>query len=183
MWIFNSARRACAYFAFILPFEITKYVFQLLVNAQQSLVLLPLTNMRNNDYCAIVVAPTDPENAVCLYKYAAYALPYFFIFAIAAVVSGGCLYFVTEYEGSLNRTKAALLLSACVLSGLSCIFCTFIAAAQLVYYLFAGFFIGLWFQFGVFDWSLQTTRPEVLGMSLFIFNEIIEAFTCKSQNR
>ena len=151
-----------------------KYVSTTLINSQQSLVVLPLTNMMTNPYCVQVFTPTGNENAVCLYKYAAYGLPNFFIYgliAIAGAAATKCCISLTQ-GGSWFAFVAALF---AFLFALGTALCAFISAAFLVFYLFAGVFVGLWFQFGVFYWALQTSRPEFLSISLFIFGEVMWA--------
>ena len=61
-------------------------------------------------------------------------------------------------------------------------FSVFIAVAFLVYYLFAGVFVGLWFQFGTYQWSLQTSRPELLSIFLFIVADIMGAILNRRSN-
>lgn len=143
-----------------------KYIVTTLINCQQSLVLLPLTNMNTNDFCVQVITPTNNENAVCLYKYAAYGLPNFFIFGLYGVIGAGLTAACISGENIVTACLA-------VLFGLGAAFCAVIAAAFLAFYLFAGFFVGLWFQFGVYLWALQTSRPELLSVSLFIFVDIL----------
>jgi hypothetical protein len=153
---------------------VIKYILTTLINSQQSLVLLPLTNMNTNPYCVVIYTPTNDENAVCLYKYAAYALPQFFIYSLS-----GCFgYYLTSrcqnLIGNGSNCECMAGLAVCVFT-LATAFCAFMAAAYLVYYLFAGIAVGLWFQFGVYYWALQTSRPEFLSISLFIFGEIMWA--------
>ena len=51
-------------------------------------------------------------------------------------------------------------------------FCAFMSAANLVYYLFAGFFVGIWFQLGTIEFSGQILLPEALSLSIFLLNDI-----------
>jgi hypothetical protein len=143
-----------------------KYIITTLINCQQSLVLLPLTNMNTNDFCVQVITPTNNENAVCLYKYAAYGLPNFIIYGLYGVIGAGLTAVCISGENVVTLCLA-------VLFGLGTAFCAVISAAFLAFYLFAGFFVGLWFQFGVYIWALQTSRPELLSVSLFIFVDIL----------
>ncbi len=153
-----------------------KYIFTTLINCQQSLVLLPLTNMNTNDLCVQVITPTNDENAVCLYKYAAYALPNGIIYALYGLIGVGltatCLQAMNNSNGGNGQACAMFMV---FLFALGTAFCAFISVAFIVYYLFAGFFVGLWFQFGVYQWALQTSRPELLSVSLFIVADILWA--------
>jgi hypothetical protein len=74
-----------------------KYVITLLIGAQQSIILLPLTNITANPYCAVFNVPTDAQNAVCLYKYGVNAIPMFIYFLLAT--GGGA--FITMMAGFL----------------------------------------------------------------------------------
>eukprot|EP01035_Chromulina_nebulosa_P029357 gene29357-38898_t len=161
-----------------------KYIFTTLINCQQSLVLLPLTNMNTNDFCVEVITPTNDENAVCLYKYAAYALPNGIIYAFYAAIGAGItVLFVRAAESADTDNKCSLCLMFMIfLTGLGTAFCVFISVAFLVYYLFAGFFVGLWFQFGVYQWALQTSRPELLSVSLFIVADVLWAILNRGNN-
>eukprot|EP01036_Dinobryon_divergens_P037344 gene37344-48839_t len=158
-----------------------KYIITTLINCQQSLVLLPLTNMNTNDFCVQVFTPVYDETAVCLYKYATYALPNGIIYALYGVIGVYLLIFCGGFVESDERNGTAYT-KVC---GICCLlvwpitigtaFCAFISAAFLTYYFFAGFFLGLWFQFGVYYWTLQTSRPEFLSVSLFIVGDILWA--------
>jgi len=155
---------------------VIKYILTTLINSQQSLVILPLTNMSTNPYCVRIVTPTYDENAVCLYKYAAYALPDFFIYGLSAILGYFVFLVFASCGGDAEDGKCRcflMFLAFCAAVGTA--LCAFLAAAFLVYYLFAGIFVGLWFQYGVFYWALQTSRPEFLSISLFIFGEILWA--------
>ena len=122
--------------------------------------------MNTNDFCVQVITPTNNENAVCLYKYAAYGLPNFIIYGLYGVIGAGLTAVCISGENVVTLCLA-------VLFGLGTAFCAVISAAFLAFYLFAGFFVGLWFQFGVYIWALQTSRPELLSVSLFIFVDIL----------
>jgi hypothetical protein len=81
-------------------------------------------------------------------------------------------------EGMEERDKKGpyyFMMSLVLFAGLGTALCAFTSVAFLVYYLFAGFFVGLWFQFGAYYWSLQTSRPELLSVSLFIVADILRA--------
>ena len=157
---------------------VLKYIFTTLINCQQSLVLLPLTNMSTNDFCVEVFTPTNDENAVCLYKYAAYALPNGIIYALYGLIGAVLVVMLQrnmEAAASEDNSWGMCFMFFVFLIGVGTAFCAFISIAFLVYYLFAGFFVGLWFQFGAYQWSLQTSRPELLSMALFIVADIMGA--------
>ena len=160
-----------------------KYIFTTLINCQQSLVLLPLTNMNTNDFCVEVITPTNDENAVCLYKYAAYSLPNGIIYALYGAIGAFLTVVFFRAIDDMDGNKCVpFMMVLGFLTGVGTAFCVFISAAFLVFYLFAGFFVGLWFQFGVYQWALQTSRPELLSVSLFIVADILLAILNRGNN-
>lgn len=159
MWI--TIRKSYFYKALV------RYILTTLINCQQGLVLLPLTNMSTNQYCVQVVTPTSNEDAICLFKYAAYSLPYGIIYGLYTLV--GIMVMCLFRIGNIPCLCQILLLFVAI--GTS--YCAFYSAAFLAFYFFGGIAIGLWFQFGVYYWALQTSRPEFLSISLFIFCEIL----------
>jgi hypothetical protein len=157
-------------------FGLIKYVLSVLILSQQACVMLPLTNMVLNPYCVEIYTPTSDTNAVCLYVYAINAIPYTIYFSLATIAG----YFVTKYLSAISENEDKRsdkvqcfigFLAFC--AALGTIFCAFMALAFLVYYLFAGFFIGLWFVFGMLDIGYETLIPEGLGMSVFLVSEVI----------
>ena len=122
--------------------------------------------MSTNPYCVEVVTPTSNDEAICLFKYAAYALPNGIFFGLYTLVG---LIILRLFPADLPCLFQ--LLRVFVIIGIG--YCGFFSLAFLVFYIFGGIAIGLWFQFGVYYWALQNSRPEFLSVSLFIFCEIL----------
>ena len=117
-----------------------------------------------NPYCSVLQVPTDPANAVCLYKYAVHALPNFFYFLFGAI-GGYVLAYAVFFVGFAIAA-----------------FCAFISASFLTYYIFAGFFIGAWFQFGSMNFSMQFFIPEGLSIIIFFIGDVLSYFD-ENENR
>lgn len=61
-------------------------------------------------------------------------------------------------------------------------YCIFIMLSFFVYYVFAGFAVGVWFQFGNVYYSGQYLVPEALGVSVFVVIAIVDAITGNAVN-
>eukprot|EP00961_Rhodomonas_salina_P080144 1077673-Rhodomonas_salina.1 len=106
--------------------------FAIVIESQQSLVMLPLTNLRPNAFCAHLTVPTTEKYAMCLHQYAVLGLPYGLVFLIFTGIAGAC----ASGTGPVSVFGAA-----------AGVFCGFFCLAFLIMWFFAGFVVGVWFTF------------------------------------
>lgn len=143
-----------------------KYVIALIVSSQQFCVLMLLTNVQANDYCAYFVTPTSIKTTLCLYLYGVYSLPWSIIFAICTV-AGCAVAAALAQAGNWIAIIGAL-------AGIGALFCGIHAIALLGFWLFAGVGVGVWFQFASLEVSLRFIVVESLSVLVYLINDILE---------
>ena len=152
-----------------------KYIVEVFITSQQFCVLMLLTNVNANQYCAYFVTPASAEYSLCLYEYGVHALPWGIIFGLCAI--GG--YFVCKFlQHMVDESKTdnerlfwQLLLLVAVLSELYCIF---MSIAFFVYWLFAGFVIGVWYAFAEFAFTVAYVISQISGTAIYVINDMVE---------
>mmetsp|Transcript_4838 Transcript_4838/g.11451 ORF Transcript_4838/g.11451 Transcript_4838/m.11451 type:complete len:1099 (-) Transcript_4838:28-3324(-) len=120
---------------------------------QQILSMFPLTSMELSPYCAVMNVPGKSLTAMCLYKSYVMAIPLFFIGvagSIFATCIGGPACAASDDadcgEGGIGAGCCGCLLGCIAVAWV--IVCFILVVGGLLYYLFVGFAIGLWWTFG-----------------------------------
>jgi hypothetical protein len=126
----------------------------------------------------VLQVPTDPANAVCLYKYAVNAIPNFFYFLFPTIFG----YYILAGICRSSDIEGGWMLCIVFCVAAATAVCAFISASFLTYYIFAGFFIGAWFQFGSMNFSMQFFIPEGLSIIIFFIGDVLSYFD-ENENR
>ncbi len=147
-----------------------KYIVTLIISSQQFCVMMLLTNVQANDYCGYFVTPASLSKTICLYQYGVYSLPWAIIFGICTALSGLLVY--AFIGGGGNAFTAFLAFCAVAAFG----FCAIHFVSLLAYWLFAGFGVGVWFQFASLETSMRFIVVEALSFMVFIINDLLDLF-------
>jgi hypothetical protein len=142
-----------------------QYLLIPFIQSQQFCVLMLLTNVTANDYCAQFIVPTSQRNAICLYQYGVHALPWGLIMLICTVVG------VLLAEGFAAMGGYAYI-GALICAGLAA-FCGVHAVGLLAFWLFAGFGVGLWFQFASLAVTARYVAVELLSISALVISDVL----------
>jgi hypothetical protein len=157
-------------------------IVPLIIQSQQFCVLMLLTNVTANDYCAHFVVPTQLHHAICLYEFGVHSLPWGIIFAVATVIA----FLMGNSAVEANRGNENGCLGGIIALILLCIagFCFVHAVGLLAYWFFAGFGVGLWFEFASMDLTWRFVVMEGLSVVALITNDVLEilAPTVSSMN-
>lgn len=149
--------------------KLTKYVFTLTLLSQQALVLLPLTAISANDFCLVVNVPTSVLHAVCLYKYAVWAIPILLIHIPIGLLAYGVA------RGETGEGWAGVLVKCLFI--LAFVYCFIVTLVYAVYYLFAGFALGVWFELSQWNFTRRILVPQFLSIGLFFYNDFLNSIS------
>ena len=165
-------------------------VYCLILSCQQALCLLPLTSLEANPFCAYLQVPLSQQESICLYKWAAGAIPCGLPLLLASALSFlfglGCVNFCGESNGS-NEDKSAgrvfILIGICI--ALASLVIGGVGACLLIIWLFAGVPLGIWFRIaGIQSSILQQGHLMIEGVAVlvpyisFFILDVIESFFC-----
>lgn len=116
--------------------------FEFVLNLHQFLILLPLTAVLPNEYCAIVQVPVSTERAICLFKIAAAMLPY----GIPSVFGGCCILYVAYLIGKSGRkTDNVVYYLLSFIIGVAGLYFFATGLCMVIFWVFGGIFIGMWY--------------------------------------
>ena len=133
----------------------------------------------NNYSCSLY---TRLNHAICLYKYAVYCIPYAIYFALASAFGIGVLLLLHRVSiKDRPEVVAVLLLFITIVMFFGTLFCIFLFLSFFVYYIFAGFIVGLWFQLGNLNFSWQILVPEWMGLSVIIVDSLLRCIAGQQQ--
>jgi Na+-transporting methylmalonyl-CoA/oxaloacetate decarboxylase gamma subunit len=156
------------------PVHSLQWIIVVLIQSQQFCVLMLLTNVIANDYCAQLIVPTSIRKAICLYQIGVHALPWAIIFTICGAIAGFMAQASNHHDTTRERerTNAEAVLGVLLL--IATAFCAIHAIALWAYWLFAGFVIGIWFEFAALSITFRFIAVELLGISVIFANDMLE---------
>lgn len=151
----------------------------LFIQSQQFCVLMILTNVAANDYCARLIVPVSVKKAICMYEYGVHSLPLAIIFALATAASYHFTTVATRPAPPEQNDPPGQPPNSCehliaFLFGLCTLYCAIHAVGFFVYWLFAGFIVGVWFEFAAIEITLRFVIVEFLSLSAFMMNDVID---------
>ena len=115
---------------------------EFLLNCHQYMIMLPLTAVLPNPFCAVVQVPVSTEKALCLFKVAAAMLPY----GIPSVAGGSVLlYFSYSYGRSGSKNNNAFLYLVSFLAGVSGLYFFMTGMCLVCFWLFGCIVLGMWY--------------------------------------
>lgn len=144
-----------------------QFAIVLLIESQQFCSLMVLTNVIVNPYCAVFFTPVSPREAMCYYSYASHAVPHMIYFSIGLFGSWTVLKGLTDSQE--NNALLSFITFVVTLAG---IYCAIMFAAYFVYYFFAGFAIGIWFEFTGLGATLILFLLEIFSVSGYTTHEL-----------
>eukprot|EP00961_Rhodomonas_salina_P180359 2434511-Rhodomonas_salina.1 len=164
MRLSQAEKNSCLNTVFVQFGRLVSGFFCLVILCQQYLVLMPLNEVTMEDEHSTGLSldvPTDQTHALCLYAYAVQAFPLAFLFAAGAGV-GYCGFNWAQSEESAGAQVFGIV---CAAAGAVC---AFYSLAFIVYWLFGGFAVGIWFFFASMKWNFKTGRvlAIVLGPNI-----------------
>lgn len=144
------------------------YLFFELIKSQQSVVLMPLTQVTPTPYCLVVDSPSGlpPETLIRLYVYSICAIP----IGVPAALIGGFIVYTSNKES--DDSEASLMKCFCELFGWGALVS---GVGLILIWLFVGCGVGVWVNFdSKFISFTQTTTilAEAFAPALFFLKEL-----------
>ena len=156
--------RSLFWLKFILPDRLGNVTFswwtisllELFLHYQQFLVLLPVQAILPNNYCLNIEVPVSTKEAICLYKIACAGIPFGLPMAIGCIGLGYICF--KQLSGSDDDfTKVLLRVSILICSIMGCF-----GLSMIIFWIFGGVFLGIWYSFGGLSFGYLTSKTFLL---------------------
>ena len=129
------------------------------LNVHQFMIMLPLTAVLPNPFCAHVQVPVETEKAICLFKIAAAMLPY----GVPSFLGGCCIIYVAFVIAKSGRkNNNVLMYFSSFLVGMVGLYFFATGLCMIIFWIFGCMVLGSWYSIKGFSLSYSTSETALL---------------------
>lgn len=132
---------------------------EFVLNLHQYMILLPLTAVLPNEFCARVLVPVSTQKAICLFKIAAAMIPY----GMPSVLGGiFILYLAYSVGKSASKSNNVFLYLICIVVGTTGLYFFATGLCMVIFWLFGCVVLGMWYALEGVSLSFATAETALI---------------------